>query len=252
MRAPDTKKPVIKVLASAAPRDEKARLAFLSPPPPKRKSGEVHHIRSFSDANWREIAASLAAADVGVDLDAVTIYDFVPGKRGPLRDVLQVIAYRHSSPLLPSVPALRPAKQAKTLQPLLTALEHALVVLDRTRKKQRQTSVGLGMMYAEVLYDNKLARYTADLKERIAELKVAGRTGNKNARRNDYWRELTRLWLKITDVKKYRRKHLTRFLVACTPLTLFPDRWCDQKGRGPMTAQQFGKKVNSFVGDYFR
>jgi hypothetical protein len=43
MRAPDTKKPVIKALASAAARDEKARLAFLSPPQPKRKSGEVWH-----------------------------------------------------------------------------------------------------------------------------------------------------------------------------------------------------------------
>ena len=252
MREPDTKKPAIKALASAAARDEKARLAFLSPPPPKRKSGEVHHIRSFSDANWREIAASLAAADVGVDLDAVTIDDFVPGKRWPLRDVLQVIAYRHRSPLLPSAPALRPAKQAKTLQPLLTALEQALVVLDRTREKLQKQTSGLGTAYAEVLYDHKLAQDTADLKERIAELKVAGRTGNKNARRNDYWRELTRLWLKITDVKKYRRKHLTRFLVACTPLTLFPGMWSDRNGQGPMTTQQFEKKVDSFVADLSR
>jgi hypothetical protein len=252
MRAPDTKKPAIKALASAAARDEKARLAFSSPPP-KRKSGEVHHIRSFSDANWREIAASLAAADVGVDLDAVTIDDFVPGERFPLRDVLQVIAYRHRSPRLPSVPALSPAKQAKTMQPLLTALEHALEVLDRTCEKLQRQPYGLGTAYAEVLYDNKLARATADLKERIAEVKkFVGRSGNKNARRNDYWRELAQLWLKITDVKKYRRKHLTRFLVACTPLTLFPDRWCDGKGRGPMTAQQFWKKVYSFVAYLFR
>ena len=222
MREPDTKKPAIKALSS------------------------------FSDANWREIAASLAAADVGVDLDAVTIDDFVPGKRWPLRDVLQVIAYRHRSPLLPSAPALRPAKQAKTLQPLLTALEQALVVLDRTREKLQKQASGLGTTYAEVLYDHKLAQDTADLKERIAELKAMGRTGNKNARRNDYWRKLAQLWLEITDVKKYRRKHLTRFLVACTPLTLFPGMWSDRNGQGPMTTQQFEKKVDSFVADLSR
>ena len=246
MRALDTKKPDIKALARAAARDDKAGRAFLSPSPTKLKNGEVLVILSFSAADWREIAVSLPAADVGVNLDAATIDD------RPLRDVLQGIAYRHIFPRRLSIPAERPAKQAKTLQPLLTALEHALVVRDRTREKlQRQTS-GLGKMYVEVLYDNKLAQYIADLKRCIALLKVLSRTGNKNARRNDYWRELARLWLKITDVKKYRQKHLIRFLVACTPPTLFPGMWCDRKGRGPMTAEQFGKKVDSFVDYYLR
>jgi hypothetical protein len=84
----------------------------------------------------------------------------------------------------------------------------------------------------------------AELRERIANLQAMGTRSAGNARlvHDEYWRALTRLWVGITEgkVSKHRRKHLSRFLHACSQ-PLFPQ----------MTEQELEQRLASFIKNFF-
>jgi hypothetical protein len=68
-----------------------------------------------------------------------------------------------------------------------------------------------------------------------------------NARSNKahyhYWETLAPLWLKFTgNIGPKRRQHLCRFLLACTPPTLFPG----------MTLRDLEQSSKTFVSSFFR
>jgi hypothetical protein len=200
--------------------------------PPPTKESKVIVIRSFSEADLREIKASLA--EYGVDLDAVTVGKFVPGARWwlpddsavrrPLPDALQDMSWYYDPTRLPHLEKpLTPIQLAEDLQKALPVFENVLAVLnqiwiDRPDWTDDDHDAD-GMLYRAT------ARYIARLQERIAELRAMGRRSDQNARkgRSGYWHELTRLWRAIANsAGPLRRKSLGRFLLACSR-ALFPE-----------------------------
>jgi hypothetical protein len=80
----------------------------------------------------------------------------------------------------------------------------------------------------------------AELRERIANLQAMGTRSAGNARlvHDQYWRALTRLWVGVTEGN--RRKHLIRFLHACSQ-PLFPQ----------MTEQELEQRLARFIKNFF-
>jgi hypothetical protein len=230
-------------------------------------------MRPFSEARYQEIKASLAERDV--DLDACTVGLFVPDKarwwlvddsdaqtkeppgcievdgaieiprarQQSLRDALQFIAWYYSTPVDRREKPLTAAQMAKGWQETRKAFEDACVKFERTAINHPCYSQE-DWAADSIMYD-AVTEFIDRQQERIAKLKVVGRTGNQNARtrHNDYWRELTRLWLGITgSAGSKRRQRLLSFLRACTPPTMFPG----------MTARQLTKKLDTFVNNCFR
>jgi hypothetical protein len=90
-----------------------------------------------------------------------------------------------------------------------------------------------------------IAQEITERRALLDKLEAAGNRSDDNARtaHNDYWRSLARLWLKATGkTGPLRRKRLGRFLLACTPPSLFPD----------MSTQKLVKSVTAFVSNFFR
>jgi hypothetical protein len=218
----------------------------------------------FTETQWNEIKASLAERDA--DLDTEMVDGFVPAERWwlddpvkvrrPLRDALKQVAFRYAmqvrfgdfSKELPTS-----IEQAKNLQKQLTAIENAIETIYRTETAYPKSVFQVGLEVPEALLTAlppkpvlaAMWRYRDELQDRIAKLRAMGSRRDQNARtqHNDYWFELARLWRVVTNsAGKFRRQHLRRFLLACTPLTLFPD----------MTARELERKVDSFVARFFR
>jgi hypothetical protein len=195
---------------------------------------------AYSEANWQEIKQSLE--ERGVELDAVTVsVPFVPGERWwppdpilqqrPLRDALQIMArYYCVLPLLPK--PLTPIQHAEVLREAEAAFEKAREMLARTQLGDPEN------LYAG------LTHKLAEVRRLRDKLTAKGSRSAENAHtlHNDCWREFARLWRAITpSAGKLRRKQLGSFLVACTK-PLFPN----------MTAQEFDKKLDSFISNFFK
>jgi hypothetical protein len=95
---------------------------------------------------------------------------------------------------------------------------------------------------------NAMTLAVARLEKRIAGLRARPSRRAKNARNahNDYWRELTQVWLAVTKgkISRHGRRHLSRFLDACT---------------APILAELFeqdpadvGRRLETFIGNFFR
>jgi hypothetical protein len=246
MRAPDTKGDGFWFGGRWYPVND-PMFARLSPPPTKQGSGEVIKAYSFSEADWREIKASLT--ECGVDLDAVTVGKFVPGARWwlpddssvrrSLRDGLQIMAWRYTALTFLSKKSRTPAQVAEGWQKVLAALENACHLLDRTAFVFDDDSDAHAEAYDAMMW------YGDELKGRIAKLRAIPSPRIENARthHNDYWRELGRLWLGITgSAGPLRRKRLHSFLTACTPPGLFPD----------LTTQKLAHKIDGFISNLSR
>jgi hypothetical protein len=218
---------------------------------------------TFNEAQWRKIKESLA--ERGVDLNAEMVdelygprewwgcEDYTPAQR-PLRSVLQETAYHCA--MARGMKPKTPLQQAKDLQKTLIAFETAF-----TRLAGTPSDGGLGCGHPGFPTDDEfgvligrkkalqatMRQYIAGLQERIAELRAMGSYQRLNARshkaHNQYWEVLAKLWLKVTgSLGPKRRQHLSRFLLACRPPTLFPE----------MTEQELEQSLTTFVSYFFR
>jgi hypothetical protein len=179
-------------------------------------------------ARWKKITQSLT--EVGINADTVSINSrfsatqFPVAPMLPLRQVLQEAADFYAL-YKPPTPYER-AEQSKAAQ---AAAKKTLTLLQRLSAGGRNYPD-----YAQVhFYQERdrqlcdlLAWKIAELQERGKTLRTAGSSSKQNARnkmQHDHWHALADVWLDITmiarsepSVSKYRRKHLGRFLLACT------------------------------------
>jgi hypothetical protein len=229
----------------------------------KESYAEQYRFATFSEAQWQEIEESLG--ERGVDLNAEMVdelygprewwgwEDYTPAQR-PLCNVLQEAAYLAA--MARGMKSITPLQQAENLQKILTAFETAVTTLAHTPSDGGLGGGHLGLPtfdQLDVLIERKNAlraamrQYIAELRERIAKLKAMGSEKKLNARshkvHNHYWETQALLWLKVTgSAGPKRRQHLCRFLLACTPPTLFPD----------MTAQELEQRATAFVSYFLR
>jgi hypothetical protein len=180
----------------------------------------VEQLGTFSNEDRQDIKASLAA--IGVDLDKQMVGE---NPQRPLRDELQEIAYSHARSKPPT-----PLQRAKELEKARIAVEKALAVLRHAEAYDYPGNAAGNREQLFTLYD-LMTKKAAELQERIAKLKAMGGSGNQNRRtvQRDYWRELARLWLGITKIHRYRRKHLRRFLFACSQPRPFKTAGLEQR-----------------------
>jgi hypothetical protein len=212
---------------------------------------QLHVEGAISDAQWEDIVRCLAAA--GVDANAVKVAcRFVTSMRRwsiddpavpkrPLRDVMEEMAYRY---------ILSEHHESPTAKQLAGRFERARVAVERARDLLLDATFVFPYFLDRDLgvdrgKDDDLQRLltwkTADLPERIASLKEMGKQSADNASTRDYWRELAGLWSRIANVPKYRRRHLCRFLFACSQ-PLFPE----------MSNSELERLLDSFVHGFFK
>jgi hypothetical protein len=214
---------------------------------------------TFSAAQWQEIEDALAAVDV--DLDAATVVNPFDGPHAwgwegwedytPEPDllpyVLQQCAYAAARVRERKTTASTPKQRAESLRKEVDALDQALAVIN-------PDDVGPGLPPDDVAHARQKRRtrlrteMTLEIAERrryIAKLEAAGSRSKDNARttHNDYWELLAKLWRQVAgSAGPKRRQRLGRFLLACTPPSLFAD----------MTQQQLERSAAAFVSNYFR
>jgi hypothetical protein len=209
-------------------------------------------VRPFSKARWRKIKEILA--EYGVDLDKQTVGVFAFGQRGRLPDdpttrqqslhnTLQIMAWYYDGTIPWREKPLTGVQAAEGWQKTLRAFEAASSMQKRMALNNEYYS--LDDYRADYLTNSAVFEHVARLRKRIAELRAMGspRVENARTRHNDYWRDLTRLWKGITaEAGPKPRQRLRRFLIACTPLAMFPG----------MTAQQLRGKVDGFISNRSR
>jgi hypothetical protein len=229
----------------------------------KESFAQQYPFATFSEAQWQEIRESLAERSVELETEMVDeLYgprewwgwqDYTPAQR-PLRNVLQEVAY-HAAMARGMKPPT-PRQQAEDLQKILTAFETALTMLARTPSDGGLCGGHLGLPTFDkfdVLIERKntllaaTREYIGGLQESIAKLRAMGNRSAQNARTHKehyhLWEIVARLWLKVTgSAGPKRRQHLRRFLLACTPPTLYPG----------MTAQALKQSSSAFVSYFFR
>jgi hypothetical protein len=229
----------------------------------KESFAEQYPFATFGKAQWQEIRESLAERGVELETERVDEpygprewwgwQDYTPSQR-PLRNVLQEEAY--FAAMARGFKSETPLHQAERLQRTLTAFETALTMLASTHSDGGLRGGHLGFPtfdQFDVLIERKntllaaIREYIDGLQESIAKLREMGKRSAENARTHKahhwYWEVLARLWLKVTgSAGPKRRQHLHRFLLACTPPTLFPD----------MTTQMLEQSSTAFVNYFFR
>jgi hypothetical protein len=218
-------------------------------------------VRPFSKARWRKIKEILAKRRVDLDTQMVGVFALgkqpwrllddsaarqqalrdtldSAGRQQSLRDALQILAWYYDGTIFWREP-LTPAQVAERWEKTLRAFEAACSMQERMAIDNDYYSGD------ENLEDSAVFEHVARLRKRIAKLRAmrSPRFENAHTRHNDYWRELTRLWLGITgNAGPLRRKALAGFLLACTPPTMFPD----------MTAQALRQKIDGFISNRSR
>lgn len=215
----------------------------------------VEEFRSFNEAQWREIRAVLA--EWGIDLNTPVIgavgTPFASGARWrspddpttphwPLRQALDqmVYFYARTKPATPIQLAERLAKELAAVEEVLAVLRSSKRPTAFERIYYSDDSSTLHQIDRDDTLRVLLTSRAAELQKRIAKLRAKGGNSSKNAAtlRTDYWRELVRLCDEVTGgsgAKPLQR--LRRFLIACTPATLFPD----------ITAHDLKRKVDNFL-----
>jgi hypothetical protein len=134
-----------------------------------------------------------------------------------------------------------PKQQAQVMREAVAAFEKARAMLPRTIHSDGYPAARMETIHA---LDAALTEKITELRGRIAKLTAMGSRSAKSAStvHNDCWREFARLWRAITpSAGKFPRKHLRSFLVACTK-PVFSN----------MTAQEFGRKLDSFISNFFK
>jgi hypothetical protein len=227
----------------------------------KESFAKQYPFATFSEAQWQEIKENLAERGIDLNTEMVDeLYgprewwgcgDYTPEQR-PLRNVLQETAYHCA--MARGSKLKTPLQKAEDLQKTLTAFETAYTALARTSSDGDLCCLGLPTFdQLDVLIKRKNAlraamrQYIAELQESIAKLRAMGSQKQLNARSHkahiNYWEILARLWLKVTgSLGPKRRQHLRRFLLSCTPPTLFPD----------MTVQELEKSSTAFINYFLR
>ena len=178
--------------------------------PDTKAPPELFH--DFAAVQFQEIEASLA--ERGVELHAVKVGEFVPGKRQwwspdepvkatrPLHDALKSMAFyygmqvrsRSFSDELPT-----PIEQANNLRKQLAAIEKAIDPIYRTETAYPRRDLQVGREVPQELLRAippkpvlaEMWRYRDELREHIAKLEAMGsrRAQNARAEHNDYWRD---------------------------------------------------------------
>ena len=215
---------------------------------------------TFSAAQWQQIKDDLAA--FGIDLDTARLPPMRDEPWWPtdstLRGAIQDIAGYYGTLMRldykPPTALERAAEHQATLDALATAfalVEHSDLADDftwtgmRARFDHTWTGMRARMQRRDILRDVG-RQEIADLEKRIAALTAKGKASGDSAktRRNDYWREQTRLWLALTAhvSSRDRRAHLRRYLIHCSA-SLFADA---------MTEPELDKKLDDFLKDFFR
>jgi hypothetical protein len=218
---------------------------------------EIKDLRAryvISETQWREIKESLA--ERGVELATATVDEqFAPpwsrwddSAQLPLCDVLQ--DWMDYTVLGRGTKLVTPKQHAEVLRKEVIALENALAMLGPA---DVTVFMGVWVPTSDPL-DVKIKRRRAmkaaimqeiaERREYIAHYEAAGSRSANSAisEHNDCWRDFARLWRAVTpSAGKFRRKHLRRFLLACTR-PLFPE----------MTAQVFERKLHSFISNFFK
>jgi hypothetical protein len=174
------------------------------------------------NARWKKIKQSLA--EIGIDADTISTNsqfsaEFPRAPMLPLRQVLQEMANFHVLHK-PPTPYER-ADQSKAAQ---AAADETLKQLQRLSSGRRNYPDYAQIHHYRERYDQlceQLVWAVAELQKRREALRDGGSSSKQNARnaQRDHWHALADLWLNITmlaNASKHRRKHLTRFLLACT------------------------------------
>jgi hypothetical protein len=206
---------------------------------------------AFTEAQWRLIESSLAFPEMRIDPDAEMVGGLfrVWGQQPrPLREALSEVA--HYAALARGGKQPTPKQCAEELRETLAAVERAFAALDHTDDFGGHIDAHLEFPPSDEFslrcerdraLQAAMTQKIAELKERIDQLEAMGTrsTDGRRSAHNDYWRALTRLWLGITEgkVSKHRRRHLCRFLHACSQ-PIFPE-----------TTQAM---LDSFVRNFFR
>jgi hypothetical protein len=201
--------------------DESSELPQDEAIPPKLPA-----LMPLKDAQWRPIKTSLAAVDK--DADQLT----VPTIQGEplLRDALPWIAETCNVDARLEKQTPSPKQVAAETQKTLTVAKALLERLSDPTNYDLFIPMWRGMLSPE---SQALPGLLPPLKGLTAELefrlglfeKLSGPGSSRNARkvRNQFWRELTRLWLSFNpNSGKLKRRHLQRFLFACSK-PFFPD-----------------------------
>jgi hypothetical protein len=206
---------------------------------------------AFTEAQWRLIESSLAFPETRIDPDAEMVGGLfrVWGQQPrPLREALSEVAHYAARAHAGKLPT--PKQCAEELREAQAAVEKAFAALTHTDDFSGHTDPHLEYPTwdefclrheRDRVLQAAITQKIAELRERIDQLEAMGTrsTESRRSAHNDYWRALTRLWLGITEgkVSKHRRRHLCRFLYACSQ-PIFPE-----------TTEQ---TLDSFVRNFFR
>jgi hypothetical protein len=195
------------------PYEEGYRYASGAADTPLDTHNPIHAIRDIviTDAQWRSIKESLNG--IGIDADQVTLH-MLNGDI-PLRDALPYAAWTcaltKSKPHNPT-----PSEQADDLKGMINRLRETLEQLEPRRLYCRYCS-----LYKPVPLEparRELAKLTADLEQRRQALMAESHRGKHTLKPvTNFWRGLTEeVWLRQPQPGHARRRHLQRFLLACS------------------------------------
>jgi hypothetical protein len=207
---------------------------------------------TFDAARRQNIKTVFAAA--GIDLDTATL----PAKfkkpwwlpaGATVRDTIQATAWHYAHVNAKPQTA---NQRVKALADTLAACTAALDWINRidsaadTTFWQPARMFLVSRMQRRATLQGTLTLEIAELKNRIAVLNAIPSVVPPNAKkvRNDYWRELTRLWQALKpNVGPFRRKYLRHILRACS--------WPLPSWLPNMTEQEFDAALGDFVKRYF-
>jgi len=182
---------------------------------------------ALSDADWREIKASLALD--GIDADAVTVGDqwwarpdpkkeLTTAPQRPLREQLQEMAADHRGlwSWHKEGRSLTPKQEAVEIRTVLDALEVAHDKLNSSR-------VGF-IGYEGGNVREAMTAFIAKTKRHLNKLNAEGSSSSKNARKVhiEYWGKLVLLWQTIIRNetsqlgRRQRKEALSQFLLVCS------------------------------------
>ena len=182
---------------------------------------------AYSDADWREIKASLAR--IGIDADAVTVGDrwwaqpepktaLTTAAQRPLREQLQELAadYRGLWSWRKEGRSLTPKQEAVEIRIVLDALEVAHDKLNSSRVTFISYEGGDAR--------EAMAAFIAKTKRHLNLLNAKGSSGSKNARKVHiaYWDQVMLLWQTIIRTGtsrlgwRQRKEASCQFLLVCS------------------------------------
>jgi hypothetical protein len=182
---------------------------------------------ALSDAQWKSIKDSLAA--VGRDAEQVMVQTRLGMGKWPLWEALPIIMRSCSLDWLLRKHLPSPIDVAEKINTTRAAVAALLDMLKDPASYNGSDPATHNFMLPrpESLDSARMALATllTELDDRHKALTERGNRRGKNTRRarNEFWRELTEVWLALdVDTDRYWRRHLQRFLFECSK-PFFPD-----------------------------